>query len=317
MAEPREVVERSFNINKKLGPRLIAAAEQNAILRIGWTNSGEPVPKNGELGLCPNLPEGARMRALGVLGSWVAAFGSGGNFTIQGDAGSFLGAGNRGNTITCEQLAGNYAGYAMRDGRICVMDGVGDDAGALMNGGLLLIRGSAGSRIGGGMKDGLIVIHGDVGSDPGAGMTGGRIVINGRCPTPPPGVALRPLTAAEVKSINKELSDPEMEVPKDAVCLVHSPQLNVEQPEQPVSSSDLSSVGLVAGDLHHAAAYQTCDTVSLLGERGGENTPIALPLPLLPIVASGEILNMAKDADPSNSKCWQPNHSSRTHIREQ
>ena len=298
MAEPREVVERSFNINKKLGPRLIAAAEQNAILRIGWTNSGEPVPKNGELGLCPNLPEGARMRALGVLGSWVAAFGSGGNFTIQGDAGSFLGAGNRGNTITCEQLAGNYAGYAMRDGRICVMDGVGDDAGALMNGGLLLIRGSAGSRIGGGMKDGLIVIHGDVGSDPGAGMTGGRIVINGRCPTPPPGVALRPLTAAEVKSINKELSDPEMEVPKDAVCLVHSPQLNVEQPEQPVSSSDLSSVGLVAGDLHHAAAYQTCDTVSLLGERGGENTPIALPLPLLPIVASGEILNMAKDADP-------------------
>ena len=39
MAEPREVVERSFKINEKLGPRLIQAAEQDAILRIGWTLS--------------------------------------------------------------------------------------------------------------------------------------------------------------------------------------------------------------------------------------------------------------------------------------
>ena len=77
MAEAHDVVERSFNINSKLGPRLVAAAEQNAILRIGWTNAGEPVPKNGELGLCPDLPKGARMRALGVLGSWTAPFGSG------------------------------------------------------------------------------------------------------------------------------------------------------------------------------------------------------------------------------------------------
>ena len=67
MAEAHDVVDRSFNINSKLGPRLIAAAEQNAILRIGWTNAGEPVPKNGELGLCPNLPKGARMRALHCL----------------------------------------------------------------------------------------------------------------------------------------------------------------------------------------------------------------------------------------------------------
>ena len=105
MAEAHDVVERSFNINSKLGPRLVAAAEQNAILRIGWTNAGEPVPKNGELGLCPNLPKGARMRALGTLGSWTAAFGSGGSFTLQGDSGAFLGAANRGNTIACERLA--------------------------------------------------------------------------------------------------------------------------------------------------------------------------------------------------------------------
>ena len=298
MAEPREVVERSFNINKKLGPRLITAAEQNAILRIGWTNAGEPVPKNGELGLCPDLPPGARMRALGVLGSWVAAFGSGGNFTIQGDAGSFLGAGNRGNTVVCEQIAGNYAGYAMSGGRISVMSGLGDDAGANMSGGLLLIRGSAGSRIGGGMSDGLIVIHGDVGNDPGAGMTGGRIISNGRCPTPPPGVELRPLTAAEVKSINKELNDPEMEVPKDAVCLAPAPLLQVEEREAPVSHSDLSSIGLVAGDLHHVAPYQTCDTVVLLGERDGANSPVALPLPILPMVENGQSLQLSKDEDP-------------------
>ena len=103
MADVLDIVERSFSINSKLGSRLEAAAEQNAILRIGWTNAGEPVPKNGELGLCPGLPKGSKLRALGTLGSWIAAFGMGGTFTIQGDSGSFLGAGNNGNIITCER----------------------------------------------------------------------------------------------------------------------------------------------------------------------------------------------------------------------
>ena len=44
MADALDVVARSFNINSKLGPKLKAAAEQNAILRIGWTNPGDPVP---------------------------------------------------------------------------------------------------------------------------------------------------------------------------------------------------------------------------------------------------------------------------------
>jgi hypothetical protein len=303
MAEPREVVERSFNINKKLGPRLIEAAKQDAILRIGWTSAGDPVPKNGELGLCPNLPTGSKMRALGVLGSWIAAFGSGGNFTIQGDAGAFLGAANRGNTIVCEQMAGDFSGYAMRSGKISVMDGVGDDAGALMQGGLLVIRGSAGARIGGGMKDGLIVIHGDVGIDPGAGMTGGKIVINGRYPSRlPTGVTQRLLTAAEVKSINAELDNAGLDIPKDAACLVPSEMLQVEAPEPPVSTSDLSSIGLVAGDLHHTAAYQTCDTVVLVADGEGEKSPIALPLPLLPVVSSGEFLIMPDESDPLASQ---------------
>ena len=47
MADAFDVVERSFSINSKLGSRLVAAAEQNATLRIGWTNSGEPVPRMG------------------------------------------------------------------------------------------------------------------------------------------------------------------------------------------------------------------------------------------------------------------------------
>ena len=298
MAEPRDVLERSFNINKKLGPRLIEAAKQDAILRIGWTSAGDPVPKNGELGLCPNLPAGSRMRALGILGSWVAAFGSGGRFTIQGDVGSFLGAGNRGNIIVCEQLAGNYTGYAMRSGEISVLDGVGDDAGAMMSGGLLMIRGSVGDRVGGGMKDGIIVIHGDVGREPGAGMTGGKIIINGRYPSRlPSGVEQRLLTAAEVKSINSQLANEDLQIPKDAACLVPSERLYIEQTEIPVSSSDLSSIGLVAGDLHHTAPYQTCDIAALIPDANEEKDPIAFPLPLLPVISSGELLHPANQEE--------------------
>ena len=147
MADVNAVVQRSMNINEKLGPRLIAAAEQNAILRIGWTNAGDPVPKDGELGLCPALPDGARLRALGVLGSWVAAFGKGGSFTLQGDAGSFLGAANQGTSVVCERMAGHFVGYRMAAGNITVMDGCGSDAGAEMTGGNLFIRGAAGPRI--------------------------------------------------------------------------------------------------------------------------------------------------------------------------
>ena len=58
MADTLDVVARSFNINHKLGPKLEAAAEQNAILRIGWTNAGDPVLKNGELGLAPESQKG-------------------------------------------------------------------------------------------------------------------------------------------------------------------------------------------------------------------------------------------------------------------
>ena len=308
MADSIDVVERSTNINDKLGPKLLAAAEQNATLRIGWNSAGEKVPKNGELGLCPALPKGSRMRGLGVFGSWIAPYGQGGSFTIQGDTGAFLGAGNDGNTILCERMAGNHAGYAMRDGRITILDGVGNDAGAKMTGGLIVIRGPTGARIGGGMSDGLIVVHGDVGSEPGSGMTGGRIVINGRCPAPPVGVSLRPLSAKEVKEINTLLGDPDLEIPKDSVCLTQSPSLIVEGRGDIVSSSDLTGIGLVPSDEHQLAQYSVSDTIALIGERDGSNTPVALPLPMLPIVPSGKDLFIDKneDAIASNILSGQP-----------
>ena len=299
MADVSEVVKRSMNINEKLGPRLQAAAEQNAILRIGWTNAGDPVPKNGELGLCPALPDGARLRALGVLGSWVAAFGSGGSFTIQGDAGSFLGAANQGTNIVCERMAGHYTGYGMMAGTITVLDGTGDDTGASMSGGTVIVRGASGARIGGGMQGGLIVVHGDVGPDPGAGMSGGRIVINGRCPAPPPGVILRPLKPTEVKEINGLLDDESLHVPSDAVCLTAEEGLLVEHAGFAVSSGDLSPIGLLNEDSPPLRPYQTVDTVALLGVSEDVQS-LALPLPMLPLLENGSMMVSAKSSPPKS-----------------
>ncbi len=281
MADIDELIASSMSINSRLPAQLEKALERNIVLRIGWTTSGEPVPKNGELGLCPALPDGAKVRSLGSLGPFTAAFGQGGTYTHQGEAGSFLGAGNDGNKISCEREAGNCVGYGMREGRITVLDGVGDDAGAKMQGGLLIIRGDAGLRIGGGMRDGLIVVHGDVGADPGAGMYGGRIVINGRCPSTPPGVTLRPLTKKEADEINKLLGDDDLEIPPDAVCLVSD-----GEPVEPIMAScreDLSGVAIVPATTHHNPSHSTTDTVTLIGSEDA----LALPIPLLPYIPEG------------------------------
>ena len=160
MPSIEEVVASSMSINSRLPAQLEKALERNIVLRIGWTTNGDPVPKDGEMGLCPNLPEGSKVRSLGNLGPFTASFGQGGTFTHQGDVGSFLGAGNNGNRITCERTAGSCAAYGQRSGRVTILDGAGDDAGAMMSGGLLVIRGDAGIRIGGGMSGGDIVVHG-------------------------------------------------------------------------------------------------------------------------------------------------------------
>jgi len=281
MASDDEVVARSVNINSRLPMQLEKALERNIVLRIGWTTQGEPVPKDGELGLCPNLPKGSKIRSLGNLGSFTAAFGNGGTYTHQGNVGDFLGAGNNGNTITCERNAGDCAGFAQNNGRITVLDGVGNDAGAKMSGGLLIVRGDAGIRIGGGMTGGDIVVHGDVGGDPGAGMKGGRIIINGRCPTPPPGVQMRALEKSELTKINKKLGENDLEIPADAVCLVAD-----KNPSQGIMAScqeDLSGISLIPASETHNPSYSTCDTVRLIGETDS----LALPIPLLPYVPMG------------------------------
>ena len=312
MADTLDVVARSFNINNKLGPKLEAAAEQNAILRIGWTNAGDPVPKNGELGLCPGIPKGAKIRALGTLGSWTAAFGKGGVFTIQGDVGSFLGAANNGNQITCERSAGNYAGFAMSSGKISILDGCGDDLGSCMSGGLLAVRGNAGLRVGGGMTGGIIVVDGDIGNDPGAGMTGGKIIVNGRCPNPPEGVVLRPITDSELVELNKEIDDKNFQIPNDSVCLESSGEQKNNN-HSVVSAGDLSMIGLVPSGQPRNMFYSTCDTVALLGERAESNTPIALPLPILPHVTDGNILvNKKKPSKLVETQPFVVTHNPRT-----
>ena len=312
MADTLDLVARSFNINNKLGPKLEAAAEQNAILRIGWTNAGDPVPKNGELGLCPGIPKGAKIRALGTLGSWTAAFGKGGMFTIQGDVGSFLGAANNGNQITCERSAGNYAGFAMSSGKISILDGCGDDLGACMSGGLLVVRGNAGLRVGGGMTGGIIVVDGDIGNDPGAGMTGGKIIVNGRCPNPPEGVVLRPITDTELIELNKEIDDKNFQIPNDSVCLESSGEQKNNN-HSVVSAGDLSMIGLVPSGQPRNMFYSTCDTVALLGERAESNTPIALPLPILPHITDGNILvNKKKPSKLVETQPFVVTHNPRT-----
>ena len=114
-----------------------------------------------------------------------------------------------------------------------------------MTGGHLFIREQP-APVSAGVGDGLIVVHGDVGPDPGAGMTGGRIVVNGRCPSPPPGVVLRPLEKGELKDINALLEDETMHVPSDAVCLTPQVGLQMEQNTYSVSSDDLSNIGLTS-----------------------------------------------------------------------
>ncbi len=276
-----EVIASSMSINSRLPAQLEKALERNIVLRIGWTTNGEPVPKDGELGLCPNLPDGSKVRSLGNLGPFTAAFGQGGTFTHQGDVGSFLGAGNNGNKITCERNAGNCAGFSQKEGRITILDGVGDDAGANMSGGLLVVRGDAGIRVGGGMRGGDIVVHGDVGSDPGAGMTGGRIIINGRCPTPPPGVVLRTLEKSEVTEINKLLSEDDLHIPADAVCL--GPEGTQIEGIMGSCREDLSGIAIIPNNENHHPSYSTCDTVALIGNEDA----LALPIPLLPHIPGG------------------------------
>ena len=292
MAGPGDVFDRSMSINAKFLPRLQAAVEQNALLRIGWTGSGEEVPKNGEIGLCPAMPEGARIRALGKLGSWTSCFGVGGSFDVEGETGSFFGAYNQGSKLSVTGYIGRCAGFMMQSGSLSGSDGSGDDLGMFMNDGLITIKGDVGQRIGNGMTGGIIVVQGDVGNNAGCGMKGGMIIIEGRCPTPPQGTQLRPLTAKELKDINANIEDHNMILSNDAFCLESSNSVEYHIDGSTVSSGDLSSIAITPMDETPLIENHDVDTAALIHGADEDALPILLPLPILPYVPDGSALTV-------------------------
>ena len=292
MAGAQDVVERSMSINAKFLPRLKAAVEQNALLRIGWTGSGEEVPKDGEVGLCPGIPEGARIKALGKLGSWTSSFGEGGRFSVEGEVGSFFGAYNNGSTVTSTGFIGRCGGFMMQKGTLLGMDGANTDLGMFMSEGTIYVQGKIGARLGNGMDGGLIVIQGDVEEDAGIGMKGGRIVIEGRCPTPPQGIRLRPLKAKELKEINALLSDYDAVLSDDALCLEPSDEVRLEVQSNHVSSGDLSTIGLVPMSEHPLIENHSVDTVAFIPGTDDEAPAILLPVPILPRIPDGSLLHI-------------------------
>lgn len=286
MAERELLIEKSLTINSRLMASLEKSVKAKQMLDIGWTRDDQEVPKNGEMGLCPNLISGSRVRALGRLGSWTSAFNEGGQFILHGETTSFFGAGSTGGDMRIKGYGGDYLGYRLHGGSIIVEEGAGDDCGHMMSDGMIIISGRAGSRIGSGMEGGIIVVHGDVGRDPGCGMKGGRIIINGRCPTPGNGVIMAALTKKEVDEINSNISNQEYHIPNDALCLQVKDSLAVEAEMEFFSNSDLSSISVVSNNRKPLNSTFPCDTVKLLGN---EN-PIALPTPLIPIIQDGEML---------------------------
>ncbi|CAI8278126.1 MAG: Uncharacterised protein [Euryarchaeota archaeon UBA443] len=291
MAGPGDVFERSMSINAKFLPRLQAAVEQNALLRIGWTGSGEEVPKNGEVGLCPAMPEGARINALGKLGSWTSSFGHGGSFDIEGEAGAFFGAYNHGSKLSASGFIGRCAGFMMQGGELTGEDGADDDLGMFMNDGLIFVRGDVGQRIGNGMTGGMIVVQGNVGNDAGCGMKDGQIIIEGRCPTPPHGTQLRPLTASELKKINKVLDSHGASLGEDAFCLESSNNIEYHIDSSTVSSGDLSSIAITPMEESPLIENYDVDTAAFILGTDEETLPVLLPLPILPYVPDGSVLS--------------------------
>ena len=291
MAGAEDVVERSMSINAKFLPRLKAAVEQNALLRIGWTGSGEEVPKNGEVGLCPGIPEGARIKALGKLGSWTSPFGAGGRFNVEGEVGSFFGAYNNGSTVTCTGFIGRCGGFMMQEGTLVGSEGADTNLGMFMSEGTIYVQGQVGARLGNGMTGGLIIIQGDVEEDAGIAMKGGRIIIEGRCPTPPLGISLRPLKAKELKEINSILSDYDTVLSDDALCLEPNDEIGLEIQSNHVSSGDLSTIGLVPMGEHTLIENHPVDTVAFIPGTDDEAPAIMLPIPILPRIPDGNLLS--------------------------
>ena len=178
----------------------------------------------------------------------------------------------------------------MQEGLLSGDDGAGDDLGMFMNDGCIFVRGDVGKRIGNGMTGGLIVVQGNVEENAGCGMKGGMIVIEGRCPTPPNGTILRPLTKTELKKVNTMLDDFGVTLGEDAFCLESSNAVEFHIDGSTVSSGDLSSIAITPMDETPLNDNHEVDTAALILGTDEEALPILLPIPILPHVPDGNLL---------------------------
>lgn len=286
MADRDVLIGKSIAINTRLRASLEKSVKAKQMLDIGWTRDDQEVPKTGEMGLCPNLIPGSRVRALGKLGSWTASFNNGGQFILHGDTTSFFGAASKDGDMRIKGFAGDYLGYSMEGGTIIGEDGAGNDCAHNLLGGTIIVNGNVGARVGSGMKGGIVIVHGDVGRDPGAGMKGGKIIVNGRCPNPANGVSMSALTKKEVSEINSQISNQEYHIPNDALCLQAKEIIQVDNDSDFFSDSDLSNISIVSNNRKSLNSSFPCDTVKLIGK----DSPIALPIPMIPFIDDGGLL---------------------------
>ena len=284
----REEVVRSLKLNKDLTKMLKQGIELNKPIKIGWSREGEPIPKKGEIGLAPALPEKGRVRILGELGHMNGILCQGGSFSLEGSSGDFHGAWNNGGSHVIERKVGDHLGHAMENGKIVARDGCGKFAGSSLKGGLLIIRGDAGSQLGAGMSGGTILVVGDVGDSVGSRMTGGRILVSGRCPKPGEGAKMVTLTKNEIDEFNDSLNDDLLKISDDVICVVTDESIEVKS-EQPKKASlgDWSELTIVPEvGKNRLVKGQALDTIVVIG--GDEITnlednidSIGLDLPLI------------------------------------
>tara|TARA_B100001996_G_scaffold348830_1_gene307227 strand:+ start:728 stop:2263 length:1536 start_codon:yes stop_codon:yes gene_type:complete len=262
-----EEVVRSLKLNRDLGKMLKQGIELNKPIKIGWSRDGDPIPKKGEMGLAPALPDKGRVRILGDLGSMNAILCQGGSFSLEGTAGDFHAAWNNGGYHVIERKVGDHLGHGMVDGKIIARDGCGKFAGSSLNGGMLIIRGNAGSQLGAGMKAGTILVVGDVGDSIGTRMTGGRILVSGRCPKPGEGAKTVTLSKEEIDSFNETLDDDLLKISDDVICIVADKDTEIDSIKPPKTYiGDWSEIRIVPeSNKKRLVEGQTLDTIVVLG----------------------------------------------------
>jgi len=241
--------------------------ELNKPIKIGWSREGEPIPKKGEMGLAPALPNKGRVRLLGDLGPMNAILCQGGSFSLEGSAGDFHAAWNNGGSHVVERKAGDHLGHGMRNGKIIARDGCGKFAGSSLKGGTLIIRGNAGSQLGAGMTEGTILVVGDVGDSIGTRMTGGRILVSGRCPKPGEGAKTIILSKEEINVFNDTLDDDLLKISDDVICIVADESSEISSLKlKKASTGDWSELTVVPEiNKNRLVKGQTLDTIVVIG----------------------------------------------------